>query len=161
MFRRTVAVAALVLSFAVPARAEEGLGVATQLAGVTSASDSALATAQQVLGACWYLGQTTVSGLMDFRYGGSAVATSAGIAQPQITDVKCTLISPAQGVPGEEPTRTASFDAACPLGSCTANATVAGWPVRVTVICVDGSAVFGPVPAKTVSIVHACRTSSL
>ena len=166
--RRALAVTVVALSLAIPAHADEGLGVSTQLAGVVVSTSEALVGpsangigAEQVAGQCTYTGQTTPNGRMQYQYGGEAVASSTSPSQPQLTDVKCTLTSPAQGVPGELPTQTTSFEAACPLVACVSAGIVTGWPVRPVQVCIDGYAIFGPTPVRTASIIHACKTSTI
>ena len=166
--RHLLAAAAVALSFAVPAHAEEGLGVNTQFAGVIVSQSEALVgpsassiAAELVVAMCSYTGQTTPTGTMQYQYAGEAVAISTSQSQPELTVVKCTLTSPAQGLPGEQPTLSTSFEAACPLAACVAAGTVTGWPVRPVESCVDGYAIYGPTPVKTVFVIHACKSSTL
>ena len=166
--RKILAVAAVAMSFAVPAHAEEGLGVNTQFAGdIVSSSEALIGAsgasvgAEQVAGQCTYTGQTTLTGTMQYQYAGEAVASSTSQSQPLLTVTKCTLTSPAQGLPGEQATQTTSFEAACPLMACASAGTVTGWPVRPVEVCIDGYTIFGPTPVKTVQIIHACKTSTL
>jgi hypothetical protein len=123
-------------------------------------SRSASVSAEQVAGLCSYTGQPTVSGGVQYQLSGSAAASSTSQAQPEFTDVKCTLTSPAQGLPGEMPTQTTSFETACPLSACASATTVSGWPPRPVVVCVDGYAIFGPTPVIGRDIRHACVTSA-
>jgi hypothetical protein len=167
--RKIVLVAAVALSLAAPANAEEGLGVNTQFAGNIISSSEALLPegtrrtpgAEQVSGQCTYTGQTTVSGQMQFQFGGEAAASSTSQSQPELTVVKCTLVSPAQGLPGERPTLTAEFEVGCPGPVCATASTVTNWPVRPVVVCISGKAAFGPVPFVEKSIQPACKTSTL
>lgn len=168
--RKTLAVLAVVMTTVVPAQADEGLGVATQFAGSIVSSSEALLPgssdslgSEQVTGQCTYAGQTTLTGgQMQYEYGGEAVATSTSLSQPELTVIKCTLISPKQGLPGEQDTLTASFgDVACPGGACASAGLVVGWPVRPVKVCISGYAIFGPTPVVTKTIAPACKTSTL
>jgi hypothetical protein len=165
--RHILATAAVALSFAVPAHADEPIGIATQFGGVVVSSSEVTVDihvdgdVEAVSGACTYAGQTTPDGLMQYEYGGWAASSSTSLSQPELTDVQCSLSSPAQGLPGELPTQTVSFEVACPLYTCATASLVPAWPVRPVVVCVDGYTVFGPTPVKTVSIIHACKTSTV
>ena len=167
--RKTLAVLAVVVTTVVPAQADEGLGVATQFAGSIVSSSEALPAgssdslgSEQVTGQCTYAGQTTLTGgQMQYEYGGEAVATSTSVSQPELTVVKCTLISAAQGLPGEQGTLTDSFEVACPGPACATAKVVGGWPVRPVKVCVSGYAIFGPAPVVTKNITPACKTSTL
>ena len=164
--RHLLAAAAVALSFAPAAHADEVIGIRTRYFGITVGSSEQIGPGihiegEQVTGACSYTGQTMLDGTLQFEYAGEAIATSATQSQPELTDVMCTLTSPAQGLPGEEPTRTASFEVACPLYACATASAVTGWPVRPVQVCVDGWSIFGPTPVKTVQIIHACKTSTI
>ena len=153
----------------VPAHAggDEGIGVNTRFAGSVAGTSWEISaevfvhTDERVTGECTYTGQTTTDGLMQYEFAGTAHATSTSTSQPEVTDVTCTLTSPAQGLPGELPTQTASFEVLCPLGNCGTASTVTGWPVRPVVVCVDGYALFGPTPVLRRDITHACKTSTI
>jgi hypothetical protein len=155
----TLAVAA---SFAAHAPAD-GVGVNTQSEGfVFSSSETLLplgmvtVSAEQVSGVCSFTGQTTLTGQRQYHFGGQAVASSASQSQPELTVVKCTLISPAQGLPGERPTLVAEFEIGCPGPVCVTASTVTNWPVRPVVICISGYARFGPMPSVEKSIQPDC-----
>ena len=96
------------------------------------------AGSQGVIGKCTYHGSTTLSGELTFRFGGVAVASSEETTPPPLSSASCTLISPAQGLAGEQPELRAST--ACPQGlPCTTPIGLAGpWPVRPVKICIEG-----------------------
>ena len=166
--RKIVIAATIALACAAPAHAEEGAGVNTQFAGDIASTTASLTGpntnsigAENVAGQCTYTGQTTLTGQMQYQYAGEAAASSTSVSQPEVTDVKCTLISPAQGLPGEMPTLSTSFEALCPLAACVSAGTVSGWPVRPVIVCVDGYSLFGPTPVVRKDVPHACKTSTL
>jgi hypothetical protein len=167
-FRKIVLAGTIALCCAVPAHAEEGAGLATQFAGDIFSTSEALVGgsansvgAEQVAGQCTYTGQTTLTGSMQYQYAGETAASSTSQSQPELTVTKCTLWSYAQGLPGEMPTQSTSFEAACPGAVCVSAGMVTGWPVRPVVVCVDGYTIFGPTPVKTVNVIHACKASTL
>lgn len=167
--RKVIAAVAVVASFAVPAYAEEGIGVNVQFAGsVFSSSEDVTARnknnpgAEQVNGECYYYGHLTPQGAMQYEFGGQAVATSTSQSQPELVVLECTLVSPAQGLAGERPTLTVKAGPiGCPGAACVIGGTVAGWPVRPVYVCIDGSATFGPFPVVEKQIKHACKSQPL
>lgn len=165
--RRIIAVTAVALTFAVPAHAEEGIGVNAQFAGsiFSSSEDPAqrgAPGAEQVNGECYYYGQLNRQGLMTFEFGGQAVATSTSQSQPELTALECTITSPAQGLPGERPTLSISTGLiGCPGPVCAIGGTVDNWPVRPVVVCISGYAEFGPFPLVRANIRVGCKTKPL
>ena len=172
--RKSLVIAASALAavaFAMPAQAEEGVGVSTTFAGeIISMSEDINPTSEntigdeQVAGRCTFTGQTSLSGAtMQYEFAGEAVATSTSQSQPEVTAIKCTLVSPAQGIPGERPTLTFdSPDIACPGFACaTGQVQISGWPVRPVKACITGFAVFGPTPVVQRDIIPACSTSTI
>lgn len=166
--RRVVVAAVAVLAIAAPAYADDyHLGLSADYVGtVLSASvdvtvDVSLPGRQSVGAQCTFYGQTGLHGGFDFQYAGEAVSNSTSVIQPMLTDVKCTLTSPTQGLPGEEPEQSASFEVACPLYACATASAVSTWPQRPVVVCVDGYAIFGPTPVVRKDVVHQCVTKTL
>lgn len=166
--RTLLAVVAAALALVAPARADEGLGVNTQLIGaVASTCDSINAHGRSSLGGescgawCGYSGGTNATGGWDYEFSGAIVGVSATQSPPELADLKCTLMSPAQGLPGERPTLSASCEIA--LGSAASEcwSGVVGWPARPVVLCVDGYVIFGPMPVLTKTVIHSCKASSL
>jgi hypothetical protein len=92
---------------------------------------------------------------MQYQLGG-VIASSSTSQSPEFIAIRCALISPAQGLPGERPTLTAEFEAECPGSMCAGANTVTDWPVRPVVICISGYARFGPVPFVEKYIQPAC-----
>ena len=186
--RKSLVVAASALAavaFAMPAHAEEGIGVSTTFAGLIISMSEDLTPnsentvgAEQVAGWCRVTGQTSLNGAtMRYEFGGEAVASSTSQSQPEVTSIQCELISPAQGIPGERPTLSAkSPSAACPGPVCntgsvethcpgpvcvSGDVVVSGWPVRPVKACITGFAVFGPTPVVQADIIPACSVSTL
>ena len=116
---------------------------------------------EDVTGWCTFSGTTTPEGDLQFAYGGHAVATSTGARPPEATVITCTLESPAQGLPGEEPTKDASVSVAGPGAVSAAAGTTPPWPVRPVRICVSGYAVFDPIMPVQVDIPEQCRWSTI
>ena len=158
-------------AFAIPAQAEEGVGFGTTFAGaIFSMSEDLTPNSESTIGEEYVAGDCNVNGErrhdgsgMSYTFGGEAVATSTSQSQPEVTAVKCTLISPAQGIPGERPTLTReSLDVACPGAACsTGYLGFSGWPIRPVKICITGFAVFGPTPAVQKNIIPACSTNTI
>lgn len=119
------------------------------------------AGSEDVAGWCTFTGTTTPTGELQFAYGGRAVASSTGARVPDTTVVTCTLESPAQGLPGEQPTLTQSITVASPGATAAAADTTPPWPVRPVRVCVSGYAVFDPVTPVQVDIAEQCRSSTL
>lgn len=159
-----IVAATAALAFALPAHADEGLGVRTQFGSITSSSDGLTTlptTPEWVAGLCHYIGTANLSGSLDFQYGGEALAGSTTTNQPLITSITCTLTSPSLGLPGEVPTKTSSWRVNCLVGGpCVGATSVSAWPARPVLICVDGYAYFGGT-AGTIDIVHACKGATL
>lgn len=144
--RTFLALAATVAAFAIPAHADEGLGSNTQTAGY-------VAVTGDVMALCFYVGEAAVSGGLNYQLGG-IILPGATSRQPMLTDVSCTLTSPARGLPSDAPMSASCETTALP---CVANAS--GWPTRPVVLCIDGYVMFGPTPVVTESF-HACKTST-
>ena len=146
-------------AFAVPAHAQPGDVVRDYAGYVTSGSGEALDAGPQVTGVCQYTRQPTVGGSgMKYAFSGTAVAT-ATLYSYASTFITCTLVSPARGLPGEQPTLTARVEARCSGVTCsTAVAGVSDWPVRPVMICVSGSAwfMFPSAAVTSVEIRAAC-----
>ena len=142
-------------SLAVPAGADVTVGVHAQVAGQVVSATVTVPPALPTFvmsGKCAYVGVTTIDGKIQFVFGGettsySAVPTSI---QSVATRATCTIVSPAQGLPGEMGTLTMSIDirAAGPAAATPPGVTDA-WPLRPVRICVSGDAHFGPIPAET------------
>lgn len=112
-----------------------------------------------VTGRCTYAG-ATVSGGMQFVFGGAATAITGDPAQPQ-TVIYCSLVSEAQGLPGELPTLVASFTNSCPGGSCAGVGTSEVWPMRPVEICVAAFASpIGEAPAPA-AVEQTCQAAAL
>lgn len=159
--RHTMLVVTAALAVALPAHADEGLGVAAQIGSITSSSDGLTAvptTPEWVAGICHYTARANVSGTLDVEYGGEAVAGSTTHHQPVLTSLTCTLVSPSLGLPGGPATRSASYQVACGGPACTALTSVASWPMRPLLICVDGYAAFGDADQH---VVHSCKGATL
>lgn len=167
----SVAVLLTTLTLAAPASADDEIGVNTEFGGFVFSSSGGIppnslsldvyVVTKGVVGSCHYVGVTNVSGGINYTFFGQAHSWSADVNQPELTDIKCTLISPAQGLPGEPATLTASCEAALPgpVAACVGTAT--NWPLRPVKICVDGYAIFGPFPVETRYITHRCKSASL
>jgi len=166
--RKVVAAAVVALAYAAPAYADDyHAGVSFDYVGTVFSASADVTVdvhtpGNQNVGAhCTFYGQTGLNGGFDFQYAGEAVSTSTSVIQPMLTDVKCTLISPAQGLPDEQPTLTASFEVACPLYACATASTVSTWPQRPVIVCVDGYGIFGPTPVVRKDVVHQCVDKTL
>ena len=159
---------------AVPAGAEEQLGIETQFAGEIVAStedvtepdpeDDSDAGALQLAGKCAYVGVTTPEGQIRFAFTGetASYSTVPESAQSVGTRATCTLISPRQPqVPDSPPTLTLITDIR--LGgsvAATVPALTDPWPLRPVRICVSGDAQFGPIPAQK-TLKRACTTEAV
>jgi hypothetical protein len=156
------ALSALLLTgpVAAPAAAEVHTGATTLIAGAVVASDVD-ERAEAITGTCAYTGQMTASGQLQYQLTGVAVATSNSQSQPELTVIGCRLISPAQGLPGEQPTLTSEFEIGCPGAVCATVRTVVGWPARPMVVCVFGQAYFGPFPLVQRWLQQTCSTMSV
>ena len=137
--------------------------VATSLTPAVADDAASRVGTQEVAGSCGYVGVTTLTGQIQYTFGGEARARSTDptTIQPIGTRAICTLISPAQGLPGELPTisqttetRMSGAVAVTPL------AQTSPWPLRPVRICVSGDAQYGPVPAER-TLGMACTTSSI
>lgn len=118
------------------------------------------AAAEVVSGLCTYTAQPNLDGTRSYAFDGVATSVSTSAAQPELTDVKCTLTSPAQGLPGERPTLSASCEIALSgsVSTCEDTTDARAWPARPAVLCIDGYAIFGPVPVLSKSLIHVCTS---
>lgn len=118
--------------------------------------------ADQVSGWCAYTGTMTADGRLAIAYGGYTVANAAADGLPPAqTVVTCSVESPAQGLPGEEPTLRETVTVGMPGATAVAAATTPPWPLRPVRVCVSGRAVFGVLPPRTASLAETCRWESL
>jgi hypothetical protein len=131
------------------------------VAAATLASPASAAGADDVAGWCTFTGTTTPDGLLQFAYGGHAVATSTSGLPPTQTVLTCTIESPAQGLPGESPTLTHSVTAGSPGAAVAVAETTPPWPVRPVRVCASGYAIFGPVDPLEVAMAEECRWATL
>ena len=168
-----LAVAALgLIASAVPATAEEGLGVATQFAGEIVATTESLTTARgdsshigttELAGKCAYVGVTTLTGQIQFAFGGAteSYSTIPASVQPIGTRATCTLISDQQPIPGSPPTVSMVTDIRMSgAAAATPPALTPPWPLRPVRICVSGDAQYGPTPADR-TLAQICTTAAI
>ena len=108
---------------------------------------------QELAGKCAYVGVTTLTGQIQFAFGGAteSYSTEPASIQPIGTRATCTIKSPPQGLPGELGLLTQVTDirlsgavAAAPPGMTPP------WPLRPVLICVSGDAQYGPTPKEKV-----------
>jgi hypothetical protein len=137
------------------------LACALAAAVLPFAPAASAAGSESVAGWCTFTGSTTPDGLMQYAYGGRAVATSTSARPPEETVLTCTIESPAQGLPGEAPTLTRSITVAGVGPTAAAADTTPAWPVRPVRVCVSGYAVFDPVMPVQVPIDEQCRASTV
>lgn len=115
--------------------------------------------ADTVSGQCTYAGYSQLSGHFTYVWGGAVVTTSTDTrGQAVTTYLTCTLVSPTQGLPGEEPARSESSSNYCAASACATTSSSANWPARPVQICISGYAVFF---SGTQQITPVCRNSSL
>lgn len=145
-----------------PAGADDGVSAGTQFAGAVVASTESLSATgrgdeshvgtMEMSGKCEYVGVTTLTGQIQFVFGGTTTSYSTVPASSQSigTRATCTMISPQQpGVPGSPPTLTLTTDIRLSGNAAvTVPALTPPWPLRPVTICVSGDAQFGPAPGE-------------
>lgn len=138
-----------------------GLALASPATAGDSVSGAALLASDDVVGKCTYAGFTHPSGGAEYVFGGTATGTAAGGSPPALVAMTCTLVSPAQGIPGEQPELRASTT--CHPGPvCSVPPGTAGpWPLRPVLICVSGSVAFGPADPVVEEIPATCTAAPL
>lgn len=164
MFQRKamlVITALSLTSLAVPAGADEGLGVSTQFAGEIIAAtavdlgpsrgDDARVGSVELSGKCAFVGVTTLTGQIQFVFSGAteSYSTVPASAQSIGTRAQCALYSLRQGLPGETGDLSQFTDIRLSgNAAATPPAVTPPWPLRPVLICIAGDAQFGPVPAE-------------
>lgn len=128
------------------------VGINTQFAGVVTV------VTPDISGSCQYTGATTLTGQIQFMFGGGTTSYSTEPTSIQAvgTRATCTLMSPPQGIPGEPGLLSMSTDIRL-SGSVavTMPALTPPWPLRPVDICVSGDAQFGPAP-RSVTLAEVC-----
>ena len=110
-----------------------------------------------ITGRCEFTTQPTLDGRLQVDYSGYVVA-NVGTSNPEVSGISCAVRSRTQGIAGEPPTLTDSFEIACPGGMCAGSGGPVLWPLRPVDVCVGAFVIYGPVPVERQDIPWDCAT---
>ena len=141
------------------AAATIGLALATPAGADSGILDGVDLESSDIVGKCTYNGRTDSGNALQFVFGGAAVVAVTNTTPPDVLAVTCDLISPAQDIPGEEPTLRASLTCQPGPGACVTSPGLAGpWPMRPVLICISGYTITG---SAVTPLPGACNTAPL